>query len=194
MPNLSHPRSSPHYNVQPSIRSCSAAWRNHWCHWLGLCTHWCLRFMAMLISLFRDSTVDSMWRRDNSQTNWGPNWEIRNRALGTWKQERPGWYWDPLLWAWLTNKREHQLVVSFSEKRSKKVWWKSYEEKVCWEQWILTISLSDKSSDLENFQGIFILDLLSWIWLFSPHNKPCQHKTRSWQNDCERGCSTFCRL
>jgi len=49
--------------------------------------------------------------------------------------------------------KKGQLVVSFSEKRSKKVWWKSYEEKVCWEQWILTVSLSDKSSDLENFQA-----------------------------------------
>jgi len=49
--------------------------------------------------------------------------------------------------------KKGQLVISFSEKRSKKVWWKSYEEKVCWEQWILTITINDKASESDNYQA-----------------------------------------
>jgi len=40
--------------------------------------------------------------------------------------------------------KKGQLVLSFLEKRYKKIWWKKYEEKVCWEQWVITISLTDK--------------------------------------------------
>jgi len=41
--------------------------------------------------------------------------------------------------------RKGQLILSFSEKRYKKIWWKKYEEKVCWEQWLISISIVDKA-------------------------------------------------
>ncbi|KAL6053559.1 Autophagy-related protein 101 [Balamuthia mandrillaris] len=40
--------------------------------------------------------------------------------------------------------KKAQVVMSFFEKRYKKIWFRKYEEKVCFEQWIFTFQLTNE--------------------------------------------------
>lgn len=44
-----------------------------------------------------------------------------------------------------------QIAVEFYERRPKKAWFSKAEEKVCWEQWLLSVTLVNPRTDSGTF-------------------------------------------